>query len=501
MGGGDGAKERRRLKRLQKESGEQPQDRNSPKNNSKFPAKPKARHFDGKRKEPFKKPNPPKVAKKKKLKPKHLKRKLEQADEADADTRKVVLSEIEEWERKKSIYLGTPNKRPKVETSSHQPFVSEPESSFLAHREMDFPREPVVPKPVTKTSESPKKVQAAKKKSEKARKALPEKNLTETTILDSKEPSSKKSQVQIEDRSPAENEPVRVVAAKSGAKKTKIEDDVDTGELSDGSAGSDDIETEQRRQRGRRRRGRKDTAKQIEESKESNGSGTEEIAGKDGKATKSLYEDASEAAAANEKSRYCIGRKPVTDFVIGQKYLARVVYVKPFGVFFDIGCHSDAFCHVSRLKDDFVENPEQLFKEGDQTEARVVEINRREKRITVSLQSESRLEDEMASIDARKKRLDIRRSKYNNKRPKRESPEDKPAPVEDTKNSSPAREDTKDGKSPRAPQSKPPSVPNSAGKPSEPRSIPKHESEMTPAELKRARKIARRATRRAQSED
>jgi predicted RNA-binding protein with RPS1 domain len=611
MGGGDGAKERRRLKRLQNESGEGDQDRRSPKNKTTFPPNKKPRPFDGKRKETVKKPTPI-ISKKKSKKPKHLKRKLEQADDADADTRKVVLSEMANWERKKSLFLGIPIKKQKVETPSTKPVVSEPESPFVAQPEVDFPREPVAPKPKTnKSSESktlpssptkrksvtekklakitipdsdePSLTKGDKKrksvtekklakttipnsdekfltKGDKKGKSVTEKSLAKTTIPDSDEPSltkgdtkeksvtekklakttiadsdeptiskgdkkrkpvtekslaeaktiipdsdkpSKNSQVEIDDRNPDSNE----VPAKSDDHKPKKEDDVDAGELSDdGSAGSEDIETEQRRQRGRRRRGRKDTAKQIEESKELNESDTEEKTaenGEENKETKSLDVDASEATDTSDKVRYCVGRKPVTDFVIGQKYSARVVYVKTFGVFFDIGCHSDGFCHVSRLADDFVEKPEEIFKEGDQTEVRVVEINRREKKITVSLQSETRLEDEIASIDARKKRMNIRKAKYNNKRPKIESSEEKPAPADDPNRSSQSSEAPKEEKA-RAPepaqQSKSQFVPNSSGQSAETRSIPKHESEMTPAELKRARKIARRASRRAQSD-
>jgi transcriptional accessory protein Tex/SPT6 len=72
-----------------------------------------------------------------------------------------------------------------------------------------------------------------------------------------------------------------------------------------------------------------------------------------------------ETTAPSEKqvdTRRCIGRKPVTDFVIGNTYKGKVVYVKPFGAFIDIGCHSDGFVHVSRVHDDFVEDINSVLK-------------------------------------------------------------------------------------------------------------------------------------------
>ena len=49
------------------------------------------------------------------------------------------------------------------------------------------------------------------------------------------------------------------------------------------------------------------------------------------------------------------------------------------------------------------------FKEGDVVaKARIVEIDRKQKRITISLQSDARIEDERLSIEARKSRKEKR---------------------------------------------------------------------------------------------
>jgi predicted RNA-binding protein with RPS1 domain len=104
--------------------------------------------------------------------------------------------------------------------------------------------------------------------------------------------------------------------------------------------------------------------------------------------------DVEMAINRNDKNtlRRCIGRKPVTDFVIGQCYSGKVVYAKSYGVFFDIGCHSDAFCHVSLLSDEYIESPIDTFPIGHTIDnaIRVISIDRRKKRLTVSLQHPSR---------------------------------------------------------------------------------------------------------------
>ena len=65
-------------------------------------------------------------------------------------------------------------------------------------------------------------------------------------------------------------------------------------------------------------------------------------------------------------------------------------YIKPkLGAFIDIGSHSDAFCHISCASDEFVSNVEDVLTVDDEVDnLRVVEINRAKKRITVSLRSE-----------------------------------------------------------------------------------------------------------------
>ena len=281
----------------------------------------------------------------------------------------------------------------------------------------------------------------------------------------------------------AKSIPECIEAADANVSVKEDDDDSDDDD-SDDSDSDDDNDEPQKRQRGRGRKGQQDTAKKIEE--------TEAI-----EKVKSDNNNPSDDTTEKGKTRYCVGRKPVTDYTLGSSYPAEVVYVKPFGVFFDIGCHSDAFCHVSRLRDDFVESPESMFKEGDKVATvRVVEIDRRRKRITVSLQSESRAEDERKSIDARRTRTDSRKLKARKNEARFQS---KPTTTDHIEQSIQKKDPVvsiekkapvvirASAYAPRAPAYAPTKTYNDP-------------SMMAPADLKRARKLARRAERRSKAE-
>ena len=90
-----------------------------------------------------------------------------------------------------------------------------------------------------------------------------------------------------------------------------------------------------------------------------------------------------------DDKRRCIGRKPVTDFEIGKCYSGKVRYIKPrLGAFIDIGCHSDAFVHISCISDSYISSVDEVLNVGDEVaSARVVEIDREKRRVTLSLRS------------------------------------------------------------------------------------------------------------------
>lgn len=200
-------------------------------------------------------------------------------------------------------------------------------------------------------------------------------------------------------------------------------------------------------------------------------------------------------------------KKPMRCFDVGKTYTGTVVYVKPqLGVFIDIGCHSDAFCHISRISDSFVDTiTDAIFKTGDilESKVRITDINRKDKKITVSLQSEDRIADEAASARSLKER---REKRYQDKNRKKISTSS--STYNSIQNNSLAHA----GNNEIEPVTKeltdeiPVSPKNRAAENDDTKSYAAVDfneldmSNMTPAEYKRARKLQRRAERRKQKE-
>ena len=166
----------------------------------------------------------------------------------------------------------------------------------------------------------------------------------------------------------------------------------------------------------------------------------------------------SKKTSKKEDKRRCIGRKPVSDFVVGECYTGKVQYIKPrLGVFVDIGCHSDAFIHISCISDSYISSVDEVLNVGDEVEnARVVSIDREKKRVTLSLRSED------AAAESQKKK-------------------ESNAPPEPSKQEEVKKPDYNDIPGPPAASSAPPTL----------------STQKTGADLKRERKLARRAARRA----
>ena len=358
-------------------------------------------------------------------KPKHLKRKIEMLSEEDEGERQDLVNELHQFEARKSSMAKPVTKRQKPSV----PNTSETRG--------DVSDKTLVKKNELKVDETPRQVAADDNK--KHATADPAVETDVASLRDTSRPT------------------------------VATEDDSDS-DIS--------LEDATMRKRGRRRRGRKSVDEQSmlrhEDTLPEKSDATSDESSKTEAPTNNVAgvektSDSSKKTPKKDDKRRCIGRKPVTDFVVGQRYSGKVVYTKQFGAFIDIGCHSDAFCHVSRLRDDYVESLNDVLSIGQEVSARVVEVDRKAKRITVSLQSDARIEDERASVEARRER------KEKPKKGKRTS--EATCLVENATLAPPT----------------PPSKHHAVSAPS-----PSDESMMTPAECKRARKLARRVARREQ---
>ena len=271
--------------------------------------------------------------------------------------------------------------------------------------------------------------------------------------------------------------------------KEAIDDSKEESSDNDSSDSEDDDRestTPSGRNRGRGRRGRQDADAKRDEQNEIQ------------KETLKQKDEEEKAKEDAHNNRRCLGRKALTDFEVGKKYSGKIVYIKPkLGIFVDINCHTDAFCHISRCADDFIETiTDDMFKIGDilEDQIRIVNIDRRRKKITASLQSDERIKDEESSNELWKRRQLERSAKKGKKRDYQQNSNEtgynKNYFDRNTDKKSDSNTDNNTTTSMHA---------DTSEKAVEEEIIIDPEN-MTPSELKRARKLQRRAERRKQQE-
>jgi len=65
----------------------------------------------------------------------------------------------------------------------------------------------------------------------------------------------------------------------------------------------------------------------------------------------------------------------------------KVVRLEKFGVFVDIGAERPGMIHVSELASGYVNSPSDVVKVGDEVQARIIKVNRKNRRIDLSLKA------------------------------------------------------------------------------------------------------------------
>ncbi len=71
----------------------------------------------------------------------------------------------------------------------------------------------------------------------------------------------------------------------------------------------------------------------------------------------------------------------------GMKLSGTVRNVIDFGAFVDIGVHQDGLVHISQLADRYVKDPNQVVKLHQHVRVRVIEVDRRRGRISLSMKN------------------------------------------------------------------------------------------------------------------
>ena len=65
----------------------------------------------------------------------------------------------------------------------------------------------------------------------------------------------------------------------------------------------------------------------------------------------------------------------------------QVVRLESFGAFVEIGAERPGLIHISELSHSYVRTPSEVVREGDEVEAKVLEVNRRKKQIKLSIKA------------------------------------------------------------------------------------------------------------------
>ncbi|MBC7255898.1 MAG: S1 RNA-binding domain-containing protein [Chloroflexi bacterium] len=78
-------------------------------------------------------------------------------------------------------------------------------------------------------------------------------------------------------------------------------------------------------------------------------------------------------------------KTPLEDLEIGAVVAGRVVRLVDFGAFVDIGAQADGLLHVSQLPHGYVSHPAEVLKPGDEVQVRIVEVDARRRRISLSM--------------------------------------------------------------------------------------------------------------------
>ena len=360
-------------------------------------------------------------------KPKHLKRKMEQLSKIIADGSTVnsvrtrnYLADLEE-QMKKLVEQMAQYKKLKetkilIQNKQKRSLQEQNSNGFVVNE--DGPSDETLDKRKTTADNDSGEMNSGK---------IKDGSVNADEVSDSKdgEDSSSSSSSSIKssgnDSSSDENKEVRFpFESKEKSVEVSASSTSSSSSSSDSDSPSEDegeiVDPSTDRSRGKRRRGRRENklkAQTLDNESPDNVSNDNEKPSKElsdpaKERTNNNHNVSSSGALLSSKEtpekddkRRCIGRKPVTDFVIGKSYSGKVVYIKPqLGAFIDIGCHSDAFCHISCVSDGFVSSVNDVLNINDVVDARVMEVNREKKRITVSLRNDEMALKEMETLKA-----------------------------------------------------------------------------------------------------
>jgi ribosomal protein S1 len=85
----------------------------------------------------------------------------------------------------------------------------------------------------------------------------------------------------------------------------------------------------------------------------------------------------------------------------GMTVKGQVVRLESFGAFVEVGAERPGLIHISELSHSYVRTPGEVVREGDEVEAKVLEVNRRKKQIKLSIKALQELPENLQMHQSR----------------------------------------------------------------------------------------------------
>jgi ribosomal protein S1 len=93
------------------------------------------------------------------------------------------------------------------------------------------------------------------------------------------------------------------------------------------------------------------------------------------------------------------------EMTAGMLVKGKVDRLESYGAFVDIGAERPGLVHVSEISHDYVKNPAEVLKVGDEVEAKVLDVDRRKKQIRLSIKAATpKPEEVLAEVKAEPRR-------------------------------------------------------------------------------------------------
>ncbi len=82
----------------------------------------------------------------------------------------------------------------------------------------------------------------------------------------------------------------------------------------------------------------------------------------------------------------------------------KVERLETYGAFVDIGAERPGLVHVSEIAHGYIKNPSEILKEGEEVEAKILEVNRKKKQIRLSIKAATPKPEEILKETAKETR-------------------------------------------------------------------------------------------------